>query len=235
MIVWKKEAGFVGRFIKVWVTAVAVLLCFGHATAEMKDAPSLTVEQIIEKVENRYSCESFSANFQQTSTLEAMGITDTASGQALFKRPRKIRWEYKSPLVQQIISDGEMLWIYKPEDNQVMVGKAPVFFAKGSGASFLAEIRSLRRDFVVTMAEKERQNETSYVLKLDWKQEKFDIGEIYVSVAKDTFDIISVETVATYGDTTLITFNDIALNQKLDDALFTFDIPITADIISLDN
>ena len=41
------------------------------------------------------------------------------------KKPGKMRWEYKSPSPQQIVSDGASLWVYTPELNQVNKGSAP--------------------------------------------------------------------------------------------------------------
>ena len=193
---------------------------------------NLAVDKILDKVEARYSRAGFSADFEQTSTLEALGLTDTASGQARFKRPDKIRWEYHRPQVQQIISDGILLWVYKPDENQVMVGKAPVFFTKGSGASFLSDISSLRKNFEVTFSD-QREREDCYTLKMDWTQEGLDIAEIYLFISRQTFDIAAVETSTEYGDTTLIEFNNISFEEELDDTLFVFDIPIDADIIAL--
>lgn len=217
-------------FTAAWV---AVSLFGAGGAKAAADSQVLSADKILEQVEARYDCESFSAEFQQTSTLKAMDITDTASGRAIFKRPRKMRWEYETPVPQKIISDGNMLWIYKPADNQVLVGEAPVFFARGNGASFLADIRSIRQDFVVTRADEERPDADCYVLHLDWKQEKFDLGEIYAFISKETFDVVRVETITLYGDKTVLTFDNIQLNRHFDDELFTFEIPITAEIISL--
>ena len=117
------------------LSAILTALLLGVAIAAQADdsAPALSADAVVANVEARYDCESFSAEFDQTSTLKAMNITDSATGRAVFKRPRKMHWEYTNPVPQKIISDGKTLWIYKPEDNQVIIGQAPVFFAKGNG------------------------------------------------------------------------------------------------------
>ena len=48
-----------------------------------------------------------------------------------------MRWDYKSPAPQQIVSDGTSLWVYTPELNQVNKGNAPKALA-GPAGSFLA-------------------------------------------------------------------------------------------------
>ena len=45
-------------------------------------------------------------------------------------------------------SDSKKLWIFRPEDNQVLVGEAPAFFGEGKGASFLSDMKSIRKIFI---------------------------------------------------------------------------------------
>ena len=94
---------------------------------------SLTLEQILDRVEALYTDKSFEAKFMQESTLKAMDITDFASGKIFVRYPGKMRWEYMKPEKQVIITDGFKLWIYRPADNQVMIGSAPTFFSDGKG------------------------------------------------------------------------------------------------------
>ncbi|MDH3877689.1 MAG: outer membrane lipoprotein carrier protein LolA, partial [Desulfobacterales bacterium] len=85
----------------------------------------LTVDQILGHVENKYTNSKFAADFIQKSTIKAMNITDMATGKVYIKYPGMMRWEYEKPDRQIIITDGDKLWVYRPEDNQVMTGKAP--------------------------------------------------------------------------------------------------------------
>ena len=125
------------------------------ASSENSDPPAapaaVTLQEIIDKIENRYTGSDFSARFDQRSTLAAMQISDTAAGKVFFKHPGMMRWEYEKPDPQTIITNGADLWIYRPLDNQVMVGKAPVYFGGGKGASFLSDIKYLRKYFDVSL------------------------------------------------------------------------------------
>ena len=56
---------------------------------------SLTVDRILEQVENKYANSKFSANFIQKSTIKAMDITDMATGKVYIKYPGMMRWEYE--------------------------------------------------------------------------------------------------------------------------------------------
>ena len=192
----------------------------------------LTLDDIIKKVESRYAVSGFSAFFLQASTIKAMEITDSASGKAFFKHPDKMRWEYETPDRQTIITNGNTLWIYRPEDNQVMVGKAPCFFEDGKGFSFLSDMESVKKKFYILL-EKKAEDDT-HVLKLLPIEKTFDVSVIYLFVSTKTFEVVKIVTYNSYEDETRIEFKDIRFKQKLDESLFNFNIPEGVEVLHLD-
>jgi outer membrane lipoprotein carrier protein len=193
---------------------------------------NLWPDDIIKKVEARYAVAGFSADFFQTLTIKAMEITDTAFGKAFFKRPGKMRWEYEKPDRQTIITDGNTLWIYRPEDNQVLIGKAPSFFGDGKGFSFLSDMKLIQKKFSIILDKK--TGDGYYVLKLLPKEKMFDVSVIYLSISTKTFDVVKIATHNPYGDETRIELSNIHLKQKLDDYIFSFKIPQGVDVLHLD-
>ncbi len=190
------------------------------------------VDQILSNLEKRYQGSGFSADFFQSSTLQAMQITDTAYGHALFKRPGMMRWEYQHPDKQQIITDGQTLWIYLPDDAQVTIGKFPTFFRDGKGAGFLSDITLIRKKFMVTMGESPSDN--TYLLKL-WPREKNpDFNVIQLTVSKKSSDVIQIVTYNAYGDETRIELSKFDYTTEIDDALFQFKVPPGTDVIYLE-
>ncbi|MFA9498272.1 MAG: outer membrane lipoprotein carrier protein LolA, partial [Deltaproteobacteria bacterium] len=192
----------------------------------------LSLADIIKKIEERYAVPGFLAHFSQTSTLKAMEITDTASGKAFFKRPGKMRWEYETPDRQTIITDNKTLWIFRPEDNQVMIGKAPSFFEGGKGFSFLSDMKLIQQKFSIDL-EKKAQDDY-YELKLLPREKAFDVSVIYLSVSTKTFDVVRIVTANSYGDETRIVFSDIQFIQKIDDSMFNFKLPQGIEVLNLD-
>ena len=194
---------------------------------------ALLSDKIINGIENRYNVSGFSAHFFQESSIKAIELTDTASGKLMIKRPGMMRWEYEKPDRQIIITDGNTLWIYRPEDNQVMTGKSHDFFKGGKGACFLSDIKIVRQKFNVSL---EKNNSTdNYKLKLLPKEKLFDISAIYLSISKNTFEITTVVTYNSYGDKTRIELSKFQFNHDIDDLMFRFKIPEGADILKLDN
>jgi len=200
--------------------------------ASAPDATLLSLNKLIDKVEKHYSVSGFIADFSQTSSIKAMEITDSASGRAFFKRPGKMRWEYETPDRQMIITDGKTLWVFRPEDNQVMIGKAPSFFKDGKGFSFLSDMKVIKQKFDMVL-EKESK-EGFFVLKLLPKEKTYDIAEIYLWISRNTFDVVRILTYNSYGDETRIVFNNIQLKQELDDSLFSFEITEGIEVLNLD-
>lgn len=189
------------------------------------------LEEVLTRIEKRYSASGFSARFHQVSVLKAMDISDSAKGRIHIKRPGKMRWEYESPEKQIIISDGIQLWIYRPDDNQVLIGKAPDFFGDGKGASFLSDVRLMRKNFSITLQEK--PDSDNHNLKLVPVSKEMDIAEIYLSVSWTTFDIEEVVTVNAYGDETQIELNEITYHDDLADSLFQFLIPAGVEVLQM--
>ena len=197
-----------------------------------RNVSGLSLDDIIKKVESRYAVSGFSAFFFQASTIKAMEITDSASGKAFFKRPDKMRWEYETPDRQIIITNGHTLWIYRPEDNQVMVGKAPSFFEDGKGFSFLSDMESVKKKFNILLEDKDEDD--THVLKLLPKEKTFDVSVIYLFVSTKTFEVVKMVTYNSYEDETRIEFKDIVFKQKLDESLFNFNIPQGIEVLHLD-
>ncbi|MCD6586499.1 MAG: outer membrane lipoprotein carrier protein LolA [Desulfobacteraceae bacterium] len=192
---------------------------------------SLSAQQIIEKLETRYNAADFSAHFSQESTLKALDITDTAAGKVWFKHPGMMRWEYERPEKYAIISDGKNLWIYRPEDNQVVIGDAMAYFGNGKGASFLSNFKLVQDAYIVSVSEPAKEDQ--YTLKLVPKQKQMDLSAIFLNIDTKSFDIKSVLTLNDYGDETRIEFSDLIFDN-LDVSLFNFRIPPGADILKLD-
>jgi len=190
------------------------------------------LENIIAQVEARYAATGFSGSFKQVSTLKAMQITDTAFGKISVKRPGKMRWVYERPEKQVIISDGVSLWIYRPDDYQVMVGKAPEFFGKGRGAAFLSDMKQIRNQFSIFPEPPDGNGD--YVLKLIPIEKNFDLSRIYLTISKTGFEVTRIITYNGYDDETRIDLTDIEFVRNMDDALFHFDIPEGIDILRID-
>jgi len=214
--------------------AVILALMFSVSFAQKAAAAEsdLKLEQILDRMEAQYTDKSFKAEFAQESTIKAMDITDFATGRMYVRYPGMMRWEYDKPEKQVIITDAKKLWIYRPADNQVMVGNAPAFFSDGKGASFLSDIKLVRQKFKISL--EQSKDDFFYELKLQPIEKTLDVTDIRLSVTKNTFTVIRIVTYNSYGDENRIELLNHQFNVKLDDKLFSFDIPPGTDVLQID-
>ena len=228
-----------GIFVSCSPVVIAVLMLVLSGGLQGLDAANesndLTVDQILDRVENKYANSKFSADFLQKSTIKAMDIADLAAGKVFIKYPGMMRWEYEKPDKQVIVTDADKLWIYRPDDNQVMTGEAPTFFRDGKGASFLSDIRLIRQKFDISLGDGEKkESEMFFHLKLVPIEKTMDITKIRLLISKQTFNVLQIITQNSYGDETRIDLINSAFGGNLDDSLFSFSIPEGVDVLQID-
>lgn len=196
-----------------------------------------SLETVLAGMEKCYANTGFCADFKQTATLKGMGITDNASGTVCFKYPDKVRWKYKAPEEQAVVSDGKTLWLYRPLDNQVIVGAARDYFGCGEGASFLSDVKLLKKYFIISWAPEKlaefAPGEKKHVLKLAPKAPRPEFTALYLVIEKDSFHISQSISYNDYGDATRIRFEAPRFDTSLPDSDFVFKTPKGVEVLRM--
>ncbi|MBA3008783.1 MAG: outer membrane lipoprotein carrier protein LolA [Desulfobacula sp.] len=187
-------------------------------------------DEILTAIEKKYTGTEFQADFSQVSKLEALEVTETASGKAWFRHPGKMRWLYLDPERHEIITNGKTLWIYRPDQAQVMRGDAQKFFKAGAGGAFLSDIGLIRKNFTIQL---KAATATHATLLLTAKQKNPDMVSILIHVSRTTHEIEQATTRNAYGDTTLFEFSNIKFTPT-DASTFEFKIPEGSNIVEMD-
>jgi outer membrane lipoprotein carrier protein len=203
-------------------------------TASLPVNSNPSIDEILERVQHRYGFSDFEADFVQESHLEAMGIVDTAKGHVYFKPPFMMRWHYKEPEEYLIITDGQAVWIYRPMEKQVMIGRAADYFGDTNFAEFFSEPSKLRERFKLEMALPGIDNKDHHVLRLVPHRGAVNVEEVFLTISRKTYDIIQSDTLNAFGDKTRLGFSAFQVNQGLDMSLFRFEIPENVDVMQLD-
>jgi outer membrane lipoprotein carrier protein len=193
---------------------------------------SKEVQAILKQIEDKYGAPSFSAHFTQESPLPEIQVTETAEGDVYFKKPGKFRWEYKKPEILNYISNGETLWIYSPEDNNVWLGKSRDFFGKGSSANVLTDVKQIRNQFTVTLAES--KDEDTSRIKLVPKSKSIGFTDIFLTIDTHSHEITKIVSFNMNGEETRITLSNLKFQALNDDTQFNFTVPKNANIIPLE-
>jgi len=106
------------------ISKLLSFLCFllplavlGRSGEPSSSAPT-DVHSIAIAVDNHYNhLRSLQAEF--TEIYRGNGMDRTESGTVWLKKPRKMRWEYRSPREKLFLTDGQDAWFYVPGERQV--------------------------------------------------------------------------------------------------------------------
>jgi outer membrane lipoprotein carrier protein len=100
--------------ILMLVASLAVGL---FTTGWMPESQSPNVHAIAQAVDDHYNhLRSLEAEF--TEIYRGNGMERSESGTLWLKKPRKMRWEYRSPREKLFVSDGQDAWFYIPGERQ---------------------------------------------------------------------------------------------------------------------
>jgi len=164
------------------------------------------------------------ARFQQTLRTREGEILQQTEGRFYLDRPGRFRWNYKTPYEQIIVSDGDRIWIYDVELQQVTVQKQDAGLPS-SPIALLQDSASLYQSFEVTPLD---EHDGVYRLKLKSKSSASDFSEIVVGVDKQGLRFMQLHD--QFEQVTDIVFSDIKTNSKLAKALFEFIPPDGVDV-----
>lgn len=165
------------------------------------------------------------ADFYQVVTDRQGRKIQEVYGEMQLKRPNKFRWDYNKPYEQQIISDGNQVWLYDTELAQVTV-RALSKALGSSPAALLAGGDSLDKNFkLVNMVQKDN---------LDWvsaNPKDKETGFEKISLAFKDNVLQEMDLVDSFGHQTQIIFSKVVLNPTLADKLFLFKVPKGVDVV----
>lgn len=211
---------------------VAGLLPTGSGVAE---PGSLTLEDVVAGLETTYArLSDLRAEFSQSAFNKSLGQTIKAEGTVYLRKGGKMRWEYRTPSPQQIVSDGKTLWVYTPELNQVNVGEAPRALA-GPAGSFLAGLGRLREEFSIRFLNPLGADEAGNpVLDLTPKRPTPVLIRLILSVDPKQFLVRKAVLYDQFDNTVTMAFGKVQVNTGLSDALFTFSPPAGTAVVPLE-
>jgi outer membrane lipoprotein carrier protein len=163
--------------------------------------------------------------FEQLVTSKSGRKPERASGSFAFSRPGKFRFTYLKPYEQVIVGDGEKLWFYDKDLNQVTVRKLGNALG-ATPAAILAGSNDLAKNFVLA--------DLSDRDGLEWLEAKpiaRDTGFEIIKLGFSGANLAAMELHDTFGQVTMLRFSRIERNPVLPAELFRFTPPPGADLI----
>lgn len=166
-----------------------------------------------------------SAHFEQQAFDPNGGAGKTSRGELALKAPRQFRWDTTAPYKQLIVADGEKVWIYDVDLEQVSV-RAQGTEEAHSPLTVLTDLSQLDRDFATS-----EQGEHDGLAWLRLKSKDKDPQFAYADLGFDAAGLARMRFEDTIGDRTEIRFSDWKRNPQLPADAFSFTPPAGVDVI----
>lgn len=162
--------------------------------------------------------------FTQTVISRSGRKPQPSAGIFAFVRPGKFRWSYESPYKQLLVSDGNKLWSYDPELNQVAVKRLGAAF--GASPAALLAGQELDRHFQLTEAGAADGAEF-----IEARPKGSDASFERVRIGFIGNRPVSMEIHDSFGQITHLRLTQFEANPVLPPALFHFAAPRGADVV----
>ena len=150
------------------LTALCLAICLA---VTVPSALAVTLGDVIDTLETpfqpgtaaEYRISDYSADFSQESRIASLDRRQQAKGRvevAFDYRPErsgeaaptvKFLWQYDTPTIQKIISNGKTMWVYLPENSQVILSDIDQINQadQNDPMAFLTGLGNLSRDFAI--------------------------------------------------------------------------------------
>jgi len=198
--------------------ALAAVFVAGAGTAWSSSSASL--DHFFEEVRT------YSARFQQVVLDEGFNPIEESSGRVTIKRPGRFRWDYEPPNETRIISNGEKVWVYDVELEQVSVRSYRQALGN-TPAALLAGGADVSEEFEVT--DLGEVNGPLHWVRMVPRSE--DVGFEDIRIGFEDGRLRVMELVDGLGQTTRITMTDGTENEAIPDARFEFTAPDGVDVM----
>jgi len=173
----------------------------------------------------QHDVKSLGAEFRQVVSDESGAVIQDSTGSVVLARPLRFRWDYRKPFEQLIVSDGETLWFYDADLEQVTV-KVVGENLDNSAALVLSAKRPIEETFELQVLPSKDG--------IDWVRAKprdttgnfqaIEIGfkgrNLGMMVLRDNF-----------GQTIRLEFADVRRNPRVTSEKFMFIVPPGVDVM----
>ena len=205
-----------------WIAASAFAIASAIAFAWAGAAAASGIDQLRAFVDGARTGK---ATFRQVVTAKSGRVPQTSSGTFAFARPGKFRWSYDKPYPQLLVGDGDKLWIYDRDLNQVIVKKLDRALG-ATPASLLAGDNTFEANFVLIDG-----GSSDGVEFVEAKPKSPDTGFDHIRIGFKGNLPRAMELHDTFGQVTQLSFDTFERNPPLDPALFRFAPPAGADVV----
>jgi outer membrane lipoprotein carrier protein len=177
------------------------------------------------------------AEFSQVVTAPArdgqIAKTKSSGGSFEFSRPGKFRFVYRKPFDQTIVADGQTLWLFDADLNQVTARKQAQVLGSTPAALIASapDLRALQAEFSLQSAPD--QDGLEWVVATpksrDGQLQSVRVG--FRTGNNKAVNLAALEILDSFGQRSVLTFSRFEANPTLPADTFVFKPPAGADLI----
>lgn len=208
----------VGRVLQVVVTA-ALLALNGLALAAPSGEARLK--------DYLKGLNTLTSEFHQYTLSADGGRMIESEGTFYLQRPGRFRWEYRAPMEQVIVADGDRVWLHDLELDQIS-HQSQSSALDGTPAQLLASNEPIDRYFEIFTWD---PGDGRDWVELQPKKADGQVTRIRIGFIGEALDTLLMED--SFGQITRFSFLDTKRNTKLDPKLFKLDRPIGGDFLEI--
>ena len=202
--------------MKVFLRFFSLFLLCNYAQADSSE------KEVLNKFFS--GLKTLSANFEQSVQNSQLNAVEHASGTLWIERPGKFRWNYDKPYLQEIVSNGDKIWIYDADLEQVTIKKVNKTLGN-TPALLLSNDRPIDESFIIQPMD---QGLSLNWIELTPKDDEAGFSSIRLGFKDSGLNEMLLED--NLGQTTRLVFSQLKRNQSMSSELFQFIPPKNADI-----
>lgn len=205
------------------ITRMLLIALLGLASFSLQAA---TEQVAIQRLTSLLSqAQTLSGRFSQL-TLDGSGTQlQETSGEMALKRPGQFRWHTDAPMEQLLVSNGETIWLYDPDLEQVTIQKMDQRLTHTPALLLSGDVSGIAESFDITL--KEGGNVVDFILKPKAADSLFE--SLRLSFRSGVIN--DMQLIDNVGQRTNILFLGVKMNPSIPASQFTFEVPAGADVI----
>ena len=154
------------------------------------------------------------------------GVLEETEIKMLLKRPDRLYWETVSPFQELIVTNGEILWNYQPDLEQVTIEVWDSEDSELAAQLLNGRTETLSNDYYVAMINAD--DNKSFELSPKMSDSIYDL--VTVSIIDDVLDMIHLD--GRNGEQTVWQFNNLVMNSLIENNSFEFEVPDDIEVVS---
>ncbi len=169
------------------------------------------------------------AEFRQEVLGVEKEVLESASGTVILSKPGRFRWDYQTPYERVIVADGERVWFYEADLEQVTIRRMTAGLGDTPAALLTGDEAALEEfEFVSAWADADIQWLQLAPVSLEADFSTVDLGFVGSELQR-------IEFLDRLGQRTRLLLSGIDHSPQLAEGEFQFKIPAGVDVIGEDD